>query len=328
MANPLRWIAIAWAPYSRRSEMFARLLGGPLHRVHYLRFQSPLHAPFKYVLQAIRTLQILFAERPQAVHVQNPPFVCGLVISLYCRLRHARFVFDHHSAAFGRTWRWALPVQKFLARRAVTNIVTNQYWADIVRSWGAHAVILGDPFLPLPPARPFEVKDGFNLVFISTFAADEPLDAVLAAVRDLPRVHVYITGNASRQPPEFFRSLPPNVTCTGFLPDAQYVGLLHAADAVMALTTRDHTLQLGGCEAVSAGKPLITSDWPFLQEFFSRGAIHVDNSPEGIRAGILAMQQNHTQLQADVRAFKEAAQNRWHDEFARLNRLVEQSLSA
>ncbi len=86
------WVAIAWAPYSRRSEMFARELGGELHCVHYLRFQSPPYAPFKYVLQAVRTLWILFRDRPRAVHVQNPPFVCGLVVHLYCRLSGAGFV--------------------------------------------------------------------------------------------------------------------------------------------------------------------------------------------------------------------------------------------
>ena len=72
-----RWAAVAWAPYSRRSEMFARELGGPLHCVHYLKFRSPPYAPLKYVMQAVKTLQILFTDRPQAVHVQNPPFLCG-----------------------------------------------------------------------------------------------------------------------------------------------------------------------------------------------------------------------------------------------------------
>ena len=37
----------------------------------------------------------------------------------------------HHSTAFARVWDWALPIQKFLAQHAVTNIVTNQHWANL-----------------------------------------------------------------------------------------------------------------------------------------------------------------------------------------------------
>jgi glycosyltransferase involved in cell wall biosynthesis len=315
---------IAWAPYSRRSEMFSKILGGRLHCIHYLRFQSPLHAPLKYVLQAIRTLQVLFAERPQVVHVQNPPFVCGLVVYAYSRIRGTRFVFDHHSAAFAQTWRWALPIQRFLARRAITNIVTNTHWADIVSAWGAHALVMGDPFLELPPGEPFAVQSGFNVAFIGTFAPDEPLDAVVEAARQLPQVHIYITGNASRKPKSFFDGLPVNVTCTGFLPDAQYIGLLNAVDAVMVLTTRNHTLQLGGCEAVSAGQPLITSDWPYLQSFFPDGTIHVANTPEGIRTGVLMAQKEHGRLKEEMVRFREVGRQQWNIQVARLVERVAQ----
>src|SRR4030042_6841522 len=258
--NRNSWTFIAWAPYSRRSEVFAKSFKGKLHCIHYLRFQRPLYAPPKYVLQAIRTLQVLFSEHPQAVHVQNPPVICGLVVSFYCFITGARFVFDHHSAAFGLKWDWLLPLQKLLARRAVTNIVTTQYWAEIVRSWGAHALIMGDPFLELPPGEGFPIEPRFNIVYVSTFAPDEPLDAVLEAATYLPQIHVYITGDTKRKTKSFHDSLPTNVTCTGFLPDAKYIGLLRAADAIMVLTTRDHTLPLGGCEAVAIGHPLLTSD--------------------------------------------------------------------
>ena len=109
------WIAVAWAPYSRRSEMFARELGGQLHCIHYLKFRSPPYAPFKYVLQTVQTLRVLFTARPQAVHVQNPPFICGVVVAIYCRLTGARFVVEYHTAAFGRAWKWALPAHRFVA---------------------------------------------------------------------------------------------------------------------------------------------------------------------------------------------------------------------
>jgi glycosyltransferase involved in cell wall biosynthesis len=313
------WLAISWAPYSRMSETFARELRGKLRCIHYLRFQSKPHAPLKYPLQAVRTLQILFKERPAAVHVQNPPFVSGLVVYFYCLLSGAKFVLHYHSAAFGRAWDWALPIQRFLARRATANIVTNQHWADIVRSWGAEALVMVDPFLDLPAGQPFAVERGFNVAFVSTFAPDEPLDAVLQAAALLPQVRFYITGDTRKRPASFFAGAPENVTFTGFLdPNSQYPGLLRAADAIMVLTTRDHTLQLGGCEAVASGKPLITSDWPYLREVFPKGTVYVGDSAESIRDGILAVQARYEQLAREIVTLRQESRREWD---MRLNQL-------
>jgi glycosyltransferase involved in cell wall biosynthesis len=326
MNDTNRWLFIAWAPHGRRSESLAHELGAKLYFIHYLKFQRPLYAPLKYILQAVRTFQVLISRRPQVIFVQNPPFVCGLVVYLYCCIGRGRFVLDHHSAAFSHSWDWALPVQKFLARQAVTNIVTNQHWADIVHSWGAHALIMGDPFLPLPQGEGFPVNSGFKLAFIGTFAPDEPLDAVVEAAAQLRQAHFYITGDAKRRPKSFFDSLPDNVTCTGFLPDAQYVGLLREVDAIMVLTTRNHTLQLGGCEAVALGQPLITSDWPFLRSFFPKGSIYVANTADGIRDGVIAMQEAHTRLKEEMRVFRESARREWEVQFAQLQELVVQAI--
>jgi glycosyltransferase involved in cell wall biosynthesis len=230
---------------------------------------------------------------------------------------------DHHSDVFSRRWAWALPIQAFLARRALTNIVTNRHWAELIEHWNAHAFILPDPFVQLPQGQPVVVKPGFNVVFINTFASDEPTEAVMAAAAAVPDIHVYITGNKKKRSASFFAAAPPNVYFTDFLPDAQYIGLLRAAQAVMALTTRDYTLQGGGCEAVSLGKPLITSNWPYLRELFARGAIYVPNSAEGIRDGLQRMQQQWQALEGEVVAFRQERRHAWDEQFAQLIALAQ-----
>lgn len=317
------WLAIAWAPYSRMSDTFVRELEGKLYCIHYLRFQSPLYAPFKYPIQALRTMQVLFKERPEAIHVQTPPFVCGLVVYLYCLLSGAKFVLHYHSAAFGRIWDWALPIQRFLARRAVTNIVTNQHWADIVHAWGAHALVMYDPFLDLPEGETFSVEAGFKVAYVSIFAADEPVDAVVEAAALLPDVKFYITGDTRKKPASFFAEAPSNITFTGFLdPNNQYPSLLRAADAIMVLTTRNHTLQLGGCEAVAVGKPLITSDWPYLKEVFAKGTVFVANTAEGIRGGILEVQEKYEELAKEVVALRQESRKEWNSRLIQLKGMV------
>jgi len=323
-----RWALIAWAPYGRRSESLARELKADLYFIHYLKFQRPIYAPAKYILQAIRTSQVLFQQRPNVVLVQNPPFVCGLVVYLYCRIFGTHFMFDHHSAAFARIWNWALPLQRFLSRQAITNLVTNEHWADIIRSWSASAFILIDPLTAISSqVAEFQVTSGFNIVFINTFADDELLEIVLMAAERLPTIQFYITGNTNRKPASFFENTPPNVTFTGFLPDIQYFALLKAVQAVMTLTTRDYTLQGGGFEAISLGQPLLTSNWPYLQKLFPQGTIYVDNTPDGICAGVMAVQQDHQRLEEEMETFRDNARHLWEAQLAQLNNLVNQALS-
>jgi glycosyltransferase involved in cell wall biosynthesis len=322
MADANRRVFIAWAPRGRRSEVLAKELAARLHFIHYLKFQTPRYAPVKYILQSVRTLQRLFAERPEVVFVQSPPFVCALVVYLYCRLTGARYVLDHHTASFARVWDWALPIQKFLARRAITNLVTGQHWAEIIRAWSADAFILTNPFVALPEGETFSVGPGFSVAFINTFAPDEPIDAVLRAASQLPDVRFYITGSTQNKPAGFFADAPGNVTFTGFLPDPKYFGLLRAVHAVLALTTRNHTFQEGGWEAASVGTPLITSDWPYLQEVFAKGTVYAPNTGEGIRDGILAMQNRYGDLKREMATFPHEVKRDWDARFAQLKEMI------
>lgn len=326
------WAAIAWAPYSRRSEMFARELGGPLHCIHHLRFQSPPHAPVKYLMQALTTLRRLFADRPRAVHVQNPPFVCALTVALYCWLTRSRYVVEHHSAAFGHIWDWARPFQKLVVRRAVINIVTDEHWGDVVRSWGgrhtpARALVMHDAFLDLPEGAPFSVAPGPTIAFAGTFADDEPLEAVLDAARLVPDVNFYVTGDTAKAPPAVVAHASPNVTFTGFLDvNGAYLGLLRAVDAVMVLTTRDHTLQLAGCEAIAVGTPLITSDWPYLRELFSTAAVYVAPTAESIRDGVVEAMARLPELRHEALEVRRRQRARWQSQLAQLRALVETAI--
>jgi glycosyltransferase involved in cell wall biosynthesis len=319
----VRWVAVSWAPYSRRSEMFARELGAAHHCIHYLRFQSPLHAPFKYVLQSVATLRSLRREHPDAVHVQNPPFVCGLVVLLHCRVTGARYVIEHHSAAFGRAWKWALPLQKLIVRRAVTNIVTNEHWADVVRSWGGSALVMYDAFLDLPAGATYPVPAGFNVAFVSTFATDEPVDAVVAAAKALPDVHFHVTGDRRKAKASTLAAAPPNLTFTGFLePNGEYLGLLRAVDAVIVLTTRDHTLQLAGCEAIALGKPLVTSDWPYLRELFGPAAVYVAPRAGDVRDGVVEARRRIDELRAHAVEVREQRRLEWRGRIAQLRAMA------
>ena len=93
---------------------------------------------------------------------------------------------------------------------------------------------------------------------------------------------------------------------TGFIPDAEYLGLLRGADAILVLTREDHTMQRGGYEAVALEKPLITSHWSLLREVFSRGTVHVDNSVASIVAAVRRIQADPATFREEMQALRQA----------------------
>jgi glycosyltransferase involved in cell wall biosynthesis len=316
-----RGVAISWAAYSRRSRMFARELDVPHYCIAARRPRGRVGAPVRYGLQAVRTFHLLFRLRPQLVHVQNPPCFCGLVVALYCRIAGARYVLDHHSASFLPIWRLVAPVQRAVVRRAVTNVVTTEQWAGVVRSWGGRAVVMRDAFHPLPEGTAVDLGPGRHVAFVGTFAFDEPLTAVIAVARRLSHVRFHVTGDLARAPAGLEAMAPPNVVFTGFRPYEEYVGLLRAVDVVMALTTRDLTLQGAGCEAVSVGTPLVTSDWPYLREVFE-GMVFTDATPRRIRGAVEEALARQADLAAAIVALRETRRREWDTRLAELRSVL------
>jgi glycosyltransferase involved in cell wall biosynthesis len=205
--------------------------------------------------------------------------------------------------------------------------VTNEHLEGIVRAWGAQTFIIADIPGKFPKGKPFPLNGHFSVAVINTFAPDEPIGEVLKAAATLPDVQFYITGDPIRAKKTFLEDHPSNVKFTGFLPDEEYIGLLRVAQAIMVLTTRDHTMQRGACEAVSLGKPIITSNWPLLQRYFSKGTVYVDNSCKGIREGVLRMQHEQEKLEKDILLLQQERHVEWDEKYQALIRLIQNNPS-
>lgn len=315
---------LAWSPpsHTRRSELMARKLGIPLQRVHILKKGIYL-APLRYVIQFFLTLFILFRKRPQVVFVQNPPIFAPLSAWLYCVLTQNHLVIDTHTDALqSRVWAWSLPLHRFLSRHARVTLVTNDYLAQMISHWGARSQIVVDVPSQLPEGKPYPVAYPFNIAMVSSFAPDEPLDEVVRVAGKLPDIGFYVTGNPAWGVKRLPDNLPSNFHLTGFLPDESYYGLLRSVQAVMALTKEDHTMQRGACEAVWLGQPIITSHWPVLRQSFHKGTIHVDNTAEGIEAGILQMRTVYAQLAREVKLLQDERQQQWQEIVNQLRTLI------
>ncbi|NOT45026.1 MAG: glycosyltransferase [Acidobacteria bacterium] len=304
---------VSWAESCSRSDHTARELGGASHMVYLPELGSrPSTILLKYLGQWTRTSAILRQERPSAVFVMSPPVIAALPAFWYAWRHGARVVLDTHTAAFLHPrWRYLQWLQRWQCRRAATNLVHNEHLADIVRAWGGHVTLVPDVPVEYQSLEPLSRTEAFTVAVVCSFNYDEPIGAILEAAAALSDVRFLMTGNPKHFPKDLESRVPPNVTRTGFLSVAAYGGLLAGADAVMTLTTRDHTMLRGAYEAIYQGTPVIVSDWPILRQAFPQGAVHVDNTPGGISEGVRTMASQALAYRTGAEELREAKRQRW-----------------
>lgn len=294
---------ISWMQHCRRSDTIAEALNGPSHLI---RPERPDKAFLRYPLQMAQSLRALWRDRPVAVMVASPPFLAPLAAWVYSAVRGVPFAIDAHSGVFNDPrWSWAASVNRFLSRRAAATIVTGLHYRDLVASWGAKPLVMGAvPCRFNDDVAPAELGEGVHVVFPCTWSFDEPVDRLIAAARQTPEITVHITGRPKGPAAAHLDNAPDNIRLAGWLTDHDYTALMKAADGVLALTSRDHTMQRAGEEALELEKPLICSGWSLLRETFSQGAIFVDNTADQLTEALGEMGQRHEELTAEMRELR------------------------
>ncbi|HEY7125719.1 MAG TPA: hypothetical protein VH540_17315 [Ktedonobacterales bacterium] len=322
-------LGIAWAPSAPRSQRLAAALGAEIYKVHFLAFQRPLIAPLKYLVLAFVTWRLLWRRHPRVVLVQNPPIFVVLLVALYARLTGTRYIIDTHTGGLvGGKWAWSIPLHRWLSRHALATLVTlaslRERLLGASSGQGIRILIVGDPPVewdnpgvvstPLPGER--------QVVVIATYASDEPIGELLTAARQLPDVSFAITGDARRLPATVRTKCPQNVRLTGWLSDAAYSEIIRGANVVVALTTRDHTLLCGAWEALYAGQPLITSDWPVLRMTFPEGAVFTGATSKEMLAAIQLALAQEDHLRAAMQTLAAEKRQAWALAIAELRALL------
>lgn len=326
-----RVAAIVWAPEELRTAYFARALNAELYNIHFLLYKRPWVAPFKYPLQWLKTWYVLFKTRPLVVFVTNPPIFAALSVAIYCFFfRKAQFIMDTHPPAMYSTrWGWTLPLQRQVAKRAMINITDQERFKKLFESWGAKGIVLRSPrsneeFVEIAQRTPEDEK--FVVTVVNTFAVDEPVEPILEAAKQLPDVHFYVLGNTALADPNLIKSAPENVVFTGYMYKNHYWEQLGKSRIVMVLTTYPHSLVLGGQEAMWVGKPLILSQQPALEEFFTKGTVFVPNTGQGIVEGVQTVQEQETKLQQEMRELADEKAHEWDTSLKVLEQMVADAL--
>jgi hypothetical protein len=292
-------MVVSWTPLERARRMAFALKG-----VYLVPGRGKAHrpAPLRYALQAVRTAMAVARRRPSVVIYTNPPFVAGLVLAGLRLLFRFRLWADVHSGALNDP-RWA--------RFHHLNSIALQLGDGIVLPHeGFSARFEGRNLNLCVVNMPGAVDRGANqgghgyLVAPVSYSFDEPVSALLEALRSVPDCTVIFTGNAPRS--EVDRA-PSNAQFSGWLERNEYDALLADSDGVVCLTDRGGTMQMGAYEGAEHGVPLLLSDTPILRRFFAEGgAVFVaDHRPETIARGLRALVRDARALLEDAEQMRQ-----------------------
>jgi glycosyltransferase involved in cell wall biosynthesis len=322
---------LVWGPRrgSQRSEQIARELGIEIAYIYLTTKQGLLYAPFKYLYQGLATWVLLARRWPQIVLIQDPPIIGPLFVYLFGLLFGTKYIIDAHTEALEDSrWQWSLSLHRFLSRCAVSTVITNRGLSRKLSSWQVEFLVLPDPPLDLLSVKPMSLllsPKELEVVMVCIGDYDEPVAEMTEAARKLPDINFYITGNCAGIYPEVVRQAPPNVHFTGYIRQ-EFYPLLKAADLVVCLTKTNHTFLSGANEALWMGKPLITSNWPNLKDYFNQGTLHIDNSPSGLEQALNQMRQNLPYYQSGILELQKQRAPEWHQKVEALVDLIKQHI--
>lgn len=320
--NNIIWIT--WEE-QRRTEELARALGVSLYKILYNGNYF-----FKIIRNSFATLTLILSIKPKRIIIQNPSMVLATLVSFIKSFLGFKLVIDRHSNFRFHTSNSKLLkeivfhyLSRYTIKRADLTIVTNNYLKEIVDKLGGDGFVLQDKMPNLNFGEHINLNGNSNVIFPCTYSHDEPYKEVIESAKFLPEnIMIYITGNYKKIDQNIVKNATTNVIFTGFLDEKKYQSLLYSSDIVLALTMQDHTLLCSAYEGVAMQKPLILSNKKGLKEYFYKGIILTDNSPENISRAIFTVIKDYKNLKNQMKELSDELYNDWQIRFDKLGKTL------
>lgn len=289
-------------------------------------FEMPdMSSPYlRYLALSLKTLLVLVRESPKTVFAQNPSLILAFLLCCVKKIfkfrlvidRHSNFKFDKNQKAL--KWRLFNFISNFTIRKADLTIVTNDYLLSYINKLGGNGYVLQDKLPELNLGSKKKLQGGKNVVFVSSFSDDEPLEEVIGAFRLLGKDwYLYITGK-KRNSKQIPNKLSPNIILTGYLPDRDYQSLLLSCDVVLVLTKQEHTLTCGAYECVYLRKPFVASSTDAITKYFSKGVVYCEANRESIYHAIRRLILENDNLEREIKILKDDLIYDWKKRFNNL----------
>lgn len=313
---------ITWET-QRRSYELAKILNCKFYLFEY-------EGVLRYLRSIVNTLRVFANKSTNIIFVQNPSMVLATLACIYRIITKKKVIVDRHTTFrldkkndYGLGYLIFSLLNNFTIKKADLTIVTNNHLASIVEQMKGKAYILPDKLPDLLQTEHVGLKKGFNLLLITSYGEDEPIQEALIAAEKMMNheLRLYISGNCNKLKDTIKQKASSNVFFTGYLKENDYINLVFAVDAIMVLTTANSCMLCGCYEAVAARKPLITSDKKVLQEYF-KGSVFVDNTSEGIVSGIKDLMINYNKYANNAVHLKDNINKEWQHSFNELEEVI------
>jgi glycosyltransferase involved in cell wall biosynthesis len=293
-----RLVMVSWIRDNPRSRDLVQALGA---QAVYMPWawpgQSLARAFLGWLRSGLRTWRVVRRLPSGSVVVaMAPPVFCPLVALWAARRGGLHVAIDLHSGGLNDArWRWSFGLMRWAIRQAEAVIVTNPDLLEGQDTGATPVLVIQDPFwmggsreagsAPMP-GRSYAV-------FPASGASDEPIEALAEAAALLKgELEIVVTGGHRVRPER------PGMRLTGFLPADEFQDLMAHATVVLALSTREATMQRAAYEGLQLGRPLVCSDTRVLRRVLDDAAIFVENTGPAVAAGIREAVIRAEQLQA------------------------------
>ncbi|MBN1780882.1 glycosyltransferase [bacterium] len=278
-------------------------------------------------MSSLWTVYILIKIRPRIIYLQLS-FMLLLICVLYKRIAGKRVVIiaDCHTKAlrqrgprkYTRFFMWFK--NKSFQEVEFTIISNSNLINDITK--------LHNRYFVIPDKIPFIRCSGMPdrkkyMVYVSSFAVDEPVHEIYLMSEKLDGIQVYWTGKINKLLIKDFQK-PSNLIFTDYLSDPDYYKLICNADCIMALTTERDCLQCAAYEAMSVLVPVVVSDTTALRDYFRDAAVYTSHDPEEMAENVKKAMADRDRLIKNMTNLKQKRDKEFTGVLENLNASVEE----
>jgi hypothetical protein len=186
---------------------------------------------------------------------------------------------------------------------------------------GVDCLVLPDPLPELTARRSLGAaaaaahRSGAPIVFIMSFAPDEPIPLASSTAQALRSMHpVVFTGDPSHLSAGARRSLEGSGKLSGYIPEQEYWALLRSSAAIVVLTTEPACLPCGAYEAIALGRRPVLLEDARARDFFRGYAIFSEPDRDVLVSAIeLACSQKGHLGGEDIAEYEESWRKSWEE---------------
>jgi len=289
-------IWVTWENQIRNRSM-TTALSIPLYIINYKTSRI-----IRYILCIVKTFLLLIKEKPKVVFAQNPSVILNLFLLILRPIFQFKILSDAHFGGV-EAYNGSRIFQKILDynnRCMDAVIVTNMEHARHIERVGGKAFVCEDPLPDLSRFYKPNMDGEKNVFFICSYAIDEPYTIAFDAARLLfdEGYRFHVSGNYQKVgiDPKMY----PHIHFLGFVSESEFYKTLFQSQVVLDLTSRENCLVCGAYEAMSALKPLVTSDRLVLRQYFNRGTVFSEHNLQSIADSVRYAYENRDILEKEI----------------------------